>query len=250
MKKYLIAGLVALFAAFGAQAQTVHYNGTDDTVPAFKIWNGYDNAMTIAITGGGTGFVVTVDSNANTINGDGATDTVAELVPLLIAVTNAANEAKLVVDASYALGADSTDGELLSGVYTGAAGSWLSIPWDTSAAKFYQVAIPSRDPKFDRSGNEIRDGKIPAVSFSLNRVYGQPTGTGAATLKVYVDGAEKYSESIPEAYELGAGGTNVLNSTITFSRDLGIPVGAQDSVIVRASRATTAAGGNIGFIAE
>jgi len=250
VKKIIISAVIALFAAFGAQAQTVHYNGTDDTVPAFKVYNGYTGTLSMVVSGSGTQILVTVDGLENTVDGSGNTDTIAEIQAAIVAVTNTSGTASLVVDSSYSLSTDSTDGELLDGTYTAVAGAWASVPYDTSAAKFYQVAIPSRDPKFDRSGDEILAGRIPAVSFNVKRAYGNPTGTGNATLKVYVDGTEKYSQVYPEGYVLGLGGTNALNSVIEVSEELDLPVGAQDSVIVRILRASTAAGGNAGFIAE
>jgi hypothetical protein len=250
MKKSIIIAAIAALFALGAQAQSIHYNGTDDTVPAIKVYNGYAGALSIVVSGSGTGLVVTVDSLANAINGDGNDDTVAELAAVIQAVTNTSGQAKLVVDTSWALGTDSTDAELLNGTYTAASGAWATIPWDTSAAKFYQVAIPSRDPIHDRNGDQILAGRYPATAFNVVRIYGQPTGTGSATVKAYVNGSEVFSKVIAESYVLGAGGTNVLDSVINVDESVTIPVPAQDGVIVRASRATTAAGGNIGFVAE
>lgn len=186
----------------------------------------------------------------NGVDGSGNTDTIAELAAAIVALTNASNEAKLIVDQSQSLSTDSTDGELLAGTYTAAAGEWLEVLWDTSACLFYQVSFP-KAPFFDASGNEIVKGQRVPVPFNIDKVFGEPTGTGNVTLSVYVDGSTKYTKTYTSPfYVLGAGGTNVASQVINIDESPGIPVGSQNAVIIRAARATTATTGNLGTVVK
>lgn len=243
----LIAGLLALLAASPSLAQSTHYNGTDDTAIALRVYNTATGTATVAILGSGTQAVVTVDGLATTITGTGDADTIAELAAAIAACTNRDGAVKLTVDQSQAISTDSTDAELLTGVYTAAPNTWVTIPWDTSACKFYQATIPARGLWVDADGDAINADRWLASKGVINRVYGLPTGTGNATLKVYVNGTERLSNVYAEPYVLGVGNTNVIDNVIRLNEAVAIDFGFQDSVIVRASRATTAAGGNIGF---
>lgn len=248
MKKFSIIAVVLGLLGFNALAGTVHYEGADSSA-AFRIWNGYTGSVVVVITtnGAGNNMSVTVDGLANTVDGSGSTDTIAELGAAIAAVTNTDGEAKLTVDTSVSLSTDSTDGELLDGTYTGAANAWLEIPWDTSACLFYQVAFP-QSPIFDVNGAD--QGRVP-VPFTISKVQGFPTGTGNVTLSIYVDGSAQYSRVYTSpVYQLGAGGTNVADASVVIDIAPGIPVGSQKSVIVRAARATTATTGNLSIIAE
>lgn len=247
LTKYLAIGIAALFAASAAPAQSVHYIGTDDTAPALRIYNGATGTATFAIQGtGGTQYVATVDGLATTI---AAKTNIALLAAAFAAVTNEGGYAKLTVDSSYALAGDSTVAMILSGTYTAAPNTWVTIPWDTSQCKHYDVAIPSRGLKVDYAGDKIGADRPVASKFNVTRIYGDPTGTGSATVKAYVNGVEKFSRVIPEQYVLGVGGTNTLDSVIVVDIETALVVGSQDSFLARIIRGTTAAGGNIGFIA-
>jgi len=252
MKFISIIAAILVCAATAALSQTVHYESGADATAAFRIYNGYTGNVVVVITtnGAGANMSATVDGNANTIDGSGNTDTIAELAAAFAAVTNADGDAKLTLDTSVSLAADSTDGELLDGSYTGAPNAWLDIPWDTSAALFYQVALP-KVPFFDSDGDVIAAGDRGSVPFKVKKVFGNPTGTGNVTLTIYVDGTAKYSRIYESpVYMLGAGGTNVASTTVWLNDAPEIPVGSQSAVIVRAARATTATTGNIGIIAE
>lgn len=248
MKKNLIIAIIGLFAIAGltAQAQSVHYKAAD-AATAFRIYNGYTGDLTFVVQGtGGTQYTASADGNLNTI---AAKTNMNVLVPAILGVTNAAGQSKLVVDASQALNLDFTTNALLAGTYTAASGAWVDVLWDTSGALFYQASVPAAQ-FFDRDGEPIL-GRV-AQPFKVKKIYGDVTGTGNVTLKVYVDGSEKYSRVFPSpVLSLGANGTGATtNDLIALDVDAGIPVGSQSSVIVRALRATTATNGNIGFTAE
>lgn len=232
--------VAALFAAaLPARAGGVLYVAADEAA-ALKIYNGYTGTFTAVIGTGGASNIMpfTVDGNANVIDGSGNTDTIAELSAAIRAVTNAAGQSKLIVDDSVSLGTDSTDGELLDGTYTALPNTWVTIPWDTSAALHHSVALskaPQRIP-----GTQTDVGRV-AVGGVVKSITGDLTGTGNATVAVYVDGSLKYGPitiTSPK-YELGAGGTNVANASVVLDLSPNIPFGKQSAVIVRATRATT-----------
>lgn len=253
MKK-ITAIIVAIcgLAAFAVNAQTYHFNAADESV-AFRIYNGYADTLTVVITNSGAenDISFTVGSDENEVDGSGNTDTIAEIQAAIVALTNGwTGGARLTVDASTSLGTDSTDGELLNGTYTAASGEWLSVLWDTSVAKFYQVSF-NDEPQFDYAGNEILKNRARAGKFTIDRIYGEPTGTGNVTLSIYLDGSLAWQKTYESPYYvLGAGGTNAAVNTITIDEAPGIPVGPQQGAIVRATRATTATTGNIGVIAN
>lgn len=242
---------VALFAiAACTPAIADNYFETADSSPAFRVWNGGTGVVVVAITtnGAGADMSVTTDGLATTIDGSGNTDTIAELGAAVAACTNRDGTFTLTVDTSTSLAADSTDGELLDGVYTGAANAWLEIPWDTSAALHYSVSRPQA-PLFARG--TVIDRAGVAVGGKVSRVYGEPTGTGNVTLSIYVAGSLKYQKTyVSPQYVLGAGNTNVADAVVSLDVEPGIPYGPQDAVIVRAARATTATTGNLGVITE
>lgn len=246
MKKILSIIAAALFACGSSYAQTLFASA--DASPALRIYNAYTGTLTVVVSGAGTQALVTADGLVNTVDGSGNTDTIAELTTAIAACTNASGEAKLLVDSSISLSADSTDGELLDGTYTAAAGNWLELPWDTSAALQYSACI-QKAPQFS-PGTMIDVSKRWHVPGVVKNVYGDITGTGNVTVSIYVNGVAKYSRVITSPkYELGAGGTNVANNSVSLS-DVKIPeiaYGPQDAVLVRAARATTATTGNIGF---
>ena len=249
MKKILYTAL-ALFAlgSMSVKSQTL-FAGADAS-PALRVYNGSAGSLSVVITtnGAGDNLTVTVDSNANTIDGSGTIDTIAELGAAIAADTNAGGEKLQLVDTSVSLSTDSTDGELLDGTYTAASGEWLMIPWDTSAALHYSASI-QKAPQF-KPGTMIDVSKRWHVPGVVKNVYGDVAGTGNVTVSIYVNGTAKFSQVIPSpSYELGAGGTNVANNAV-YLQDLNIPeiaYGPQDSVLVRAARATTATTGSIGF---
>lgn len=247
MKKILYTAL-ALFAlgVLSVNAQTLFANY--DASPAIRIYNGYTGSLSVVVSGSGTGFVATVDGLANTLNGDGSDDTVAEIAALFAACTNASGTAALLVDTSVSLSTDSTDAELLSGTYTASAGEWLELPWDTSAALHYDASI-QKAPQF-KPGTMIDVSERWHVPGVIKNVYGDIAGTGNVTVSIYVNGTAKFTQVVPSPrYELGAGGTNVANNAV-YLQDLNIPqiaYGPQDAVLIRAARATTATTGSIGF---
>lgn len=238
----IIVALTALLGAGFAQAATISYKGADAS-PALRVFNTYTGTVSVVITtnGAGDNMSVTLDGLANAVDGSGDTDTIAELKAVILACTNRAGLAKLVVDSDCALAADSTDGELLDGTYTATAGKWLEIPWDTSAALHYDVYIP------DNKADKTRLSRT-----TISSVAGSVTGTGAGTLSVYIDGTLAWQKVCAETSALHptSGVVTVVSSVLNLPVDVGVPVGAEQAAIVRMSRATTATTGILSVITE
>lgn len=246
MKKLVISAIALVALAFNTQAQSLQFKNADES-PCIRIYNGYTGTLSVVIQGtGGTQYVATVDGLATTI---AAKTNVSLLASAIAAVTNTSGSASLIVDATVSLAADSTVANVLAGTYTALAGRWVTIPWDTSQCKFYDVAV-SQGTWFDANGRALIDPSRPANNpINVSNIYGQPTGTGDLTLGVYVAGSLVWQKIVTSpVYVLGAGGTNVAVDVVTLNESVNIPVGGQQSLLIRASRATTATTGNIGAI--
>jgi hypothetical protein len=237
-----IIAMIALSGAVFAQTATIHYKGADQS-PALRVYNGSTEALSIVIQTGGAGAAntVAIGTTTNTVDGSGDIDTIAEFAAAIVACTNAVGAKPLTVDADCSLGTDSTDGELLSGTYTAAAGKWLEIPWDTSECKFYSIYLP------DNKVNTARFSKI-----NIKSVFGTATGTGAGTLGIYLNGSLAWQKALPEPSALNPtnAAVTVLSNVLDLPVDVNIPANVDQAVIVRLTRATTATTGMIGVVTE
>jgi len=239
---------ILLIAAICGYAQQSHFEQYDaDGGPAMRVYNGFDETLTISIYAAGASATneVTCDGNVQNIDGSGTdVDTITEFAAAISACTNATGNASLVVDKDCALDTDSTDGELLDGTYTAVSGAWLEIPWDTSEALIYSVYQP---------GSIIIDGVnkgAPGSSpYRITQVNGNPAGTGAVTLNIYVE-QTKVWESVLNVERYCTGTNSVSLTTVNLPKDMNVRVGAEQGAFVRATRATTATTGNLGFTGE
>ena len=244
MKKVISYLVLALFAmTINAGAQT--FFATADSSPALRVYNAYTGTATIVIQGtGGTQYVATVDGLATTIS---AKTNIALLGAAIAAVTNTSGTANLLVDTSVSLAGDTTVTAIQAGGYTAAPNSWVSIPWDTSQCLHYDASI-QRGPAFKPGTMTDVSGRW-SIGGRINRINGDITGTGDVTVSVYVNGVLKYQRvQTSPIYVQPANGTNyTADASVVLHDAPDIAFGAQDSVIVRAARASTATTGNIGF---
>lgn len=227
----IIIALIALVTGFAQAASTYSVVGLTDKAPAIRVKAGSE-ALTINIfeKGAAATNTVVVGSQSTTITGAAdTTDTVAEFGAAILACTNATGELPLTVDMACSLSAASTDGELVTGAYTAAAGEWLEIPWSTADADFYSVYVPAAGMSNFHRGN-----------VTVGKLFGNPTGTGNATVSVYIDGTWASGALLPEIYAYS-------NNTAAVELPLDIGINAfKKSVLVIVDR-TTATTGNIGL---
>jgi len=237
----VIGLIVALGLIAGiASAQVVMSKAADKSV-AMRVKNDSTATLSITIATGGASAAneVVINSNTNTIDGSGSIDTIVEFAAAIAACTNAAGSKPLTVDSACALAADSTDGELLDGTYTAAAGKWLELLWDTSASLSYDLYLPG--------------GQYGSGSYKISKITGCPVGTGDVTLGIYQGGTliaqQIYTSPIwkySDATMTNGAADDVVNIDWAIDmRNLG-----GEAVIVRAARATTATTGIISAVIE
>lgn len=252
MKK-LIAIIVALVAtAITASAQNAGQKYVGANPVALKVYNGYTGSLVLAVNAAGTNVAVTVDGLTTTLT---VYTNFTSLCDAIANVTNRSNEKKLIVDNSQSLPTDTAVGQLVSSTQTVAAGAWAYANWNTSLAKWYQVSYPSGVWFEQNLSQTLVDPERPDnSSFNISSIYGFPNGTGDVQVTVYIAQTNVvYQRTITSPiYVEGAGGTNVASHAVNL--DIGgggVPVAivpGQKSVIVRATRATGATGGNIGIV--
>ncbi len=241
-KSIIIAGLLVALVGFSspAIADSAHLTAYD-AAPAFFIDNySYTGQVSVVITGAAAGsVVVTVDGCENTIDGNHASyDTIAELTAGIAACTNDDGEVGVRCVYGAAIGTDTTKAKLLDGTYiaspqSGGAGYYTnSVKWDTSAVLHY---------------DQFLDAEYQPIV--IDKITGSMTGTGDATIDVYVDEVKVWTVVLP--VPVGVSHTNDAN-LVTLSAILpnipfecGVPVRAKSAAFIRSTR-TTATTGNIG----
>lgn len=246
MKKSILTLAVIAVAGFVFGAELI-YEAADGSA-AIRVYNNGSESVSITIASGGAGAAntVVIGTTTNTIDGSGAIDTVAELAAVIGACTNSAGSMVLIVDTDCAVSTDSTDGELLDGTYTAAAGAWAELLWDTSDTLSYDLYLQDESTA---AWTKTRRGFA-----TIDKVYGNPLGTGDLTVSIYVGGTKVWEKLCVEPDLISA--TNdaviVVNNNIPELplTDLGIPVPANKPALVRMKRATTATTGHVGMCVE
>ena len=251
MKKYMkmglsiVAGLVMSVAAFAADPLPgmVSYV-TDDISPAFRVkYNGSDATATVTVT---TNTIVLVDGTGGTTTCN-ITNTAAYLIADMKAATNATGKRNFSVEYVGAISSDSLTGNVLAA----SAASLTDGQW-------HEVALIDTSRQLQWNACSYGDN-VPERW--LTSIYGYPLGTGDATVTVYIDDGDGYSEvdkffQTSPIYVPGsmASITNVSTADATvvlnrqYSKDLvyGLRVPARAKCLVRAARATTAGSGSVG----
>jgi len=211
----------------------------EDASPAIRVYNSGSELVTIQTLLGGAGTnVVTIGSIANTIDGSGTTDSVAELAAAIAACTNSAGKTPLTVDIGCnAASTESTDGELLDATVTIRSGSWGEVTWDTSDVKWFRTYLPSSANGASRSG---------ALVTSL---YGNVGGTGDVTIRGYLDGSKIFEKIIESPIGVLNGPTNLTDNVTAGCVEipLNLYVGKSQRFMISSGRATTGTTGGIGI---
>lgn len=249
MKKVIgiMAALVLMAGVVSAQKVV---SAVQDTSVACQVLNGCAATLTIAVSGSGGASdvmteVITCDGNANTIAVTNGSTTMAQFETAIAGCTNAAGKKLLVINSEPSLAADTVAS--LAGTYTAAPGKWLTIPWDTSACKHFDLYLGS-NAKVSGTG-----------SYIIDSIVGYPGGTGNVTLSIYqsavlIDQQVIISPSYVFAATLLTGGTNVNTNTfgvindVNLSVPLNLPCSGTQPIIIRASRVTTATTGVLSAI--
>lgn len=229
---------VAVLAAVGTVYGATFKIATQASSPAFIVANNGTSTVTIAITGAGTGAVVTVDGNANTWADTLATEytNAADFATALEKSTNASGQAVLTVNRYASLPTDTVAGKLTNATYSLLAGSTTNaIYWDSPAALHYDCF-----------------GKADYQPLVIDNIFGNPGGTGNITLSIYVNSVLAWQTLLTPGYTLANDANTNIVVTATGLVGLPIPVNlpieSGKSFFIRAARATTLTTGNIGAV--
>jgi hypothetical protein len=235
-------GIAVVFMASVTFGQTYAWKSEDDSSPLLvRVKNG--DAVTV--TASATALLVT-----NTTDGLASksivlteTKTVAEAVAEINALTNSAGTFIYEAAVWSAVSTDTISNRLLAVSAVSIAGGTFSraVKWDTSAYLSYTVIADSAV-----SGT-------PVGAYGINKILGNPGGTGNVTVNVYEDDTLIYQRVVPSpVYLLPAlttanPCTNVVDAVVSLNLDVGnIRIGSGKRGLVKVTRATTATTGGIG----
>lgn len=235
--------LVSLSLGQGVRSSSVRVQDTSCPIAVKYVGTG-TNALTLSA---GWLFTVVADGRSSSTQLV-AGSTVSTIVGFLNNVTNASGINQFVAVPWEALTTDTVSNNLilLTNAVIGAAFDVTTIKWDTSACLHFDVVPDITTP----SG-------IPQGGFTLDGVWGNPTGTGNVTLDVYANDTLMYERTITSPvyvtpqYNNGSNvTTNTTDAFVSLSSGSNpfpsIHIGLGKKCLVRASRATTATTGVIG----
>ena len=235
----VITALFAVLALVSIATAGSVWNDADTASPLIVRYTGAETA-TIQVTASTIVQVTDGTTTTTTYNGQ----TLAWVVAALMAAQDDEGDKEWEVRYWGGIAADAiADNDLIVVAANAVTMEWdMSVKWDVSNEKHYDVVLSSL-PVGKFSGD--------AGPVTLLSLMGEPTGTGDATVSVYVDGVRKFFQTITSpVYVLGVTNTtNVADAVIDLSDiDLGagIHVGASAVAFVRCARATTATTGGIG----
>jgi hypothetical protein len=258
MKNYIklitITALAVIFTV-SAHAQSALFAGKDQS-PAIRIYNGYTGTLSVACNVAGSNFAVVANGQVNTAIAGLVFTNATELAKAFGSITDAANRAYAICDVSQCLPTDTIRNKMVASSNTVAAGGWITINFDTTQCAFYQVSVPRGVMYAPGSASAIVDPQRGAnIGFNVTRIYGQPTGTGTVTVTAYVNTNTVWQKVIASpTYVLGATATGdtIRSDAVDLDASTQIRVGPTDSLIIRATRATSTlpSTGNIGAALE
>ncbi len=208
------------------------WNAADTAAPFAIRFNDSDVTGTITVTA--TNVVVTDDGNANSrVFADDATPTLGEVVAAINSATNSAGGKNFEAVLWAGIAADVvTNSYLIVRSAATITGEWdYGVKWDTSTAKHYDSAVG------------VLIGVSPTSAGKIDRIFGDPIGTGDVTLSVYVDGSVKWSRLIVSPVYTTPASTTiggytvpaVTNTIITFGGGTNAPATSVTNTIVSAT---------------
>jgi len=243
MKRTFVTIITLLVVmACGVFAESV-WNDADEASPLLVRYKDADKVGTITVAA--STVTITDDSNANALS-FGASSTLADLYAAITSATNASGAKNF--EAAYFAGI-SGDACLTNYLVTAAATTitkeWNRVLlWDTSNCLHYDVVAGTPGPN------------TPISGYSINEIYGSPTGTGDVTIEVYEvkqsdqDGNRLFLKVVTSpVYVYGVGyatnvADNIANPLIVLGE--GVYIGNDAYGFVRMTR-TAATTGGVGF---
>ena len=253
--KIAVAALLCMVAwfALSVQAQESYSWKQYDTESPFLIkYTGTGSATVTVVTATG----ITINDSGNETNVD-ATNTIATVMGLINACTNAAGVKNFSTQIWGGLAADTCTIKLLAASATVLTpGQWSTVvKWDTSVGLTADCVLSTIGP-----GDSVITPRL------LTSIFGDPIGTGNVTLRVYNDGTSVFQKTYTSPVYVnpasGGGGTIITMSgstdvvtrvtntiagitytadaTVEINEPVNIRLSAGKVAFVRATRATSA----------
>jgi len=228
----------ALLAGLSPAMAGSAWTDYDAASPLIIRYVGAETIHTLQVTA--TTIVQITDTTTTTTTYNGFT--LAQVVAALAAAEDDEGDKEWEVIYWAGIAADAVaSNDLIVAAATSVGREWNTVvKWDISNEKHYDCVVSHM------VGNDV------VGSQKIMDVFGEPTGTGDATVSIYVDGVRKYYKTITSpVYVYGVGyATNVADNSIDLADyvDLGdgVDVGKASIGFVRVARASTATTGGIG----
>lgn len=242
-KAKIIAGLVLVLGILAPMVRAelpgiTFYNEADEAYALSVKYSGDSDNATIICT---TQTIAVADGTVtNTI---ALTNTMAYTLGDLQDSTNSAGNRNFTFDYYSSLSTDSLSNKLLAGVATLDVKDgkvYRTAKIDTSYSKTYDVT---------RSPVKLANGISGSAAATLTGITGNITGTGDATISVYVDG-DKMWENVEQSpvFSTEDGSIFTTNAIVNLNKEVNMRIGKGKRVHVRATRATTATTGGLGAV--
>ena len=226
----------ALWAGLAAQAQESYTWKQYDTESPFLIkYSGTGAATVTVVTAGNT--TISDDGNETSID---TTNTIADVMALINAVTNAAGVKNFSTKLWGGLAADTCTLKMLTAAATVLTkNEWSNVmKWDVSVGLTADVVVSQL------IGDQVKTPRL------LTGIYGDPIGTGNVTARVYNGGSLVWQKTFTSPTyvwpaTLLTGGTNINTNTLAadavvhVNEPVNIRLSADKVAFVRLTRATT-----------
>lgn len=254
MKKNIIALIAAFIAVtLSATAGSV-WKSADAESPILIKYEGTDTAPRIRVSG----LALVLEESANTASNSFTIGTGTNVATLLKLINSAQGYNHTAAAPVYpwkairwaALSTDNLTNLLVTATNTAVTvGAWDStVKWDTSAALHYDVAL-----------SPLIGNSIAPLGVVVRSIFGDATGTGNATVRVYEDDTVKFQRVFPvSTNSYGLNATNVFKEVATEGNipasgvefPGGVKIGQGKVGFVRVSLSGTATTGGIGAATE
>lgn len=243
-KTRIIAGMVLVLGLLGSMVRAEQEGITffNEADGAYAIRLKYRGSATATVSNAPNTVTLTDDGTINTITLTAAT-TMETVLASIMDATNSASARNFIPEYFCTLSTDTMSNKLVQAtVFTDISdGKWASVlAVDTSVALTYDVA---------RVGSGLSGGVKSSSACLLTGLNGNLTGTGDATVDIYVDGTKMWEKVFQSpVYGTSDGTVFTTNAIVSLDEDLNMYIGSGQRVHVRAARATTATTGGIGMV--
>lgn len=240
--KNIIVGLISVLGLAGsviAEQDGVTTYNEEDAAPAIRVkWNGTASTNLHASFTSTTTTIVLAEGVVSTTITMPLSKSWTNIINEINGFTNASGVCNFKAELLNAELFDTISNKVQAVATTDIQdGKWHEVmKWDTSVALTFDVSRPAE-----------------LGGYRVNKIYGEPNGTGNITAQAWVDGKEVYYKTIVSpVYVYSSTGTTYVASDEVhdLDKDVNIYVGKNQRFHLRLTRATTATVGGVGFSTE